>query len=63
MTDQAFVEVLARAVAGDHDAITVILEQYAPLIQHYSSINGILDEDCRQFIHIEVAIKTMKFVI
>ena len=61
--NKKFSDVLARAVAGDHEAIELILEMYAPLIEHHSRINGVVDEDCRQYIMLRVAISISKFVI
>ena len=58
-----FSELLARAVAGDHAAIEEILEMYMPLINNHSRIYGCIDEDCRQYIRMRVAISISKFVI
>lgn len=54
---------ITRAVAGDHDAIEVILEMYKPLINHYSRVYGYIDEDCRQYIMMRIAINISKFKI
>jgi len=60
-----FSELLTRAIAGDHDAIEEILEMYMPLINRYSCIHSpdCLDEDCRQYIMMRIAINISKFVI
>jgi len=58
-----FSGLLIRAVAGDHDAIEEILAIYAPLIDHHSKIDGYIDEDCRQYILMRIAINISKFVI
>lgn len=60
---KSFTELLTRAITGDHDAIEDILEMYAPLINHHSRIYGYIDEDCRQYIMIHIAIKISKFTI
>lgn len=61
--NRSFSELLTKAISGDHDAIEDILEMYAPLINHHSRIYGYIDEDCRQYIMIRIAINISKFVI
>lgn len=61
--NKSFVELLDRAIAGDHDAIEDILEMYAPLIDYHSRIYGYIDEDCRQYIMMRIAINISKFII
>ncbi|MCL2672137.1 MAG: helix-turn-helix domain-containing protein [Clostridiales bacterium] len=61
--DRSFIDLLARAVAGDHDAIEEILKMYMPLFNRHSRINGYLDEDCRQYILLRVAVSISKFII
>lgn len=63
MTPTAFRELLKQAIRGDNDAVEKILLLYMPLINHYSIINGKLDEDCRQHILIHTALSIRKFVI
>lgn len=60
---RSFSDLLARAIAGDHDAVEDILDMYAPLINHHSRIYGYIDEDCRQYIMMRIAINISKFVI
>lgn len=60
---KSFSELLTRAIAGDHNAIEDILKMYAPLINHHSRIYGYIDEDCRQYIMMRIAIKISKFAI
>lgn len=60
---KSFSELLTRAIAGDHDAIENILEMYAPLINHHSRIYGYINEDCRQYIMMRIAIMISKFTI
>ena len=61
--NKSFSDLLTRAIAGDHDAIEDILEMYAPLINHHSRIYGNIDEDCRQYIMMRIAINISKFII
>lgn len=49
MTDAEFRKVLEGAVAGKHSDLEMLLELYQPLINKYSKINGVLDEDLRQY--------------
>ena len=58
-----FSELLIRAIAGDHDSIEDILNIFAPLIDRHSQIGGQLDEDCRQYILMRIAINISKFAI
>jgi len=58
-----FSDLLACAIAGDHDSIENILEVYAPLIDHHSKIEGRIDEDCRQYILMRIVITIAKFKI
>jgi len=60
---ECFSELLVKAIAGDHDAIEEILKIYAPLIDHHSKILGYIDEDCRQYILMRIAISISKFII
>lgn len=63
MTDVEFRSILTAAVAGEHSALKIILEQYSPLINRYSVINGELDEDLRQYILMHIALNIGKFSI
>ena len=63
MSSDEFRQTLERAVAGNHEALERILEMYMPLIDHNSIINGQLDEDCRQYILIHIALNISKFII
>ena len=63
MTNEKFRELLRRAQTGDNEAMTDILEQYIPLINKYSFINGKLDEDLRQNILLEIVKSIKKFVL
>ena len=50
MTEQDFYHLLQGAVAGSHRHLELLLELYMPLINKYSYIDNILDEDLRQYI-------------
>ena len=54
---------LRRAVDGDHEAIMDMLELYRPLIDHHSRVYGHIDEDCRQYIIMQMIIYIAKFKI
>lgn len=57
-----FCSILKRAQSGEHNAIEQLLEIYNPLINHHSLINGVIDEDLRQFLILRflIAVKTFK---
>ena len=61
--NKSFAQLLNKAIAGDHAAIEDILEMYAPLIDYHSRIYGYIDEDCRQYIMMRIAINISKFII
>lgn len=63
MTNIEFRNILTAAVAGEHYALEIILEQYSPLIDQYSVIDGKLDEDLRQYILMHIALNIGKFSI
>lgn len=63
MTRLEFRELLTRAVGGDQEALEEIFRLYKPVIDRYSMINGRLDEDCRQYIWIRIALNIGKFKI
>lgn len=63
MTPREFRELLTRAVSGEHAAVEEILLLYMPLINRNSVIDGRLDEDCRQYILIHIALNIGKFII
>ena len=54
-----FEQMLRRAKAGDHEAITSILLMYRPLLLKYAVINGRLDEDLYQELSI-ILLKAIK---
>ncbi len=61
--NRSFSELLADAIAGNHEAVEDILEMYASLINRYSIINERIDEDCRQYLIMRVAIRLHEFEI
>ena len=63
MTNIEFKNILTAAVAGEHYALEIILEQYSPLINRYSVTDGKLDEDLRQYILMHIALNIGKFSI
>ena len=63
MRQNDFRTILTSAIAGDHDALEVILRMYAPLINRNSIVDGQLDEDLRQYILIHIAQTISKFPI
>ncbi len=63
MRKNDFRTILTSAIAGDHDALEVILRMYAPLINRNSIVEGQLDEDLRQYILIHIAQNISKFPI
>lgn len=63
VTANEFRRLLQSAVAGDHEAVEQILKLYMPLINKNSVIGGRLDEDCRQYILIHIALNIGKFII
>ena len=60
---ESFSNLLVRAIAGNHDAIEEILKIFEPLIDYHSKISGHIDEDCRQYILMRIAINISKFII
>ena len=48
MKHQVFRKMVERAIAGEKEAMEQLLFLCKPLIDHYSYVNGKLDEDCRQ---------------
>ena len=61
MNREQFKMALTSAIAGNHDALEVILKLYAPLIDRASSVDGQMDEDLRQYILIHIAQNISKF--
>ena len=63
MTEQEFYHLLQGAVAGSHRHLELLLELYMTLINKYSYIDNVLDEDLRQYIMMHIALNISKFTI
>ena len=63
MTDKSFRDLLLGAVAVNHSDLEGIMELYEPLINKYSHIDGMYDEDLHQYIMIRIALNISKFSI
>lgn len=63
MTKEEFRAALTKAVAGDAEALADIVELYMPLFEHYSIVEGSLDEDLLQEILIEVFKSITRFKV
>lgn len=61
MKTEQFRVVLLEAIGGSQDALEQLLAMYEPLINKHSMINGVLDEDLRQYILIHIALNISKF--
>lgn len=61
MTNDEFALTLQAAIAGDHEALERILEQYAPLIRKHAYSNGVIDEDLHQYLLMHIALNIHKF--
>ena len=59
MTADEFNDLLQGAIAGKHENLETILQLYMPLINHYSTVGGVLDE----YILIRSALNISKFSI
>lgn len=58
-----FVDILQKAIAGDENAILMILKIYEPLIKSNSKWRGKLDEDLEEYIIIRIIKNIHKFKI
>lgn len=63
MRENDFHEVLSKAIIGDQSSLRIIFDLYMPLINKHSVIDGKIDEDCKQYILIKIALKISKFKI
>lgn len=63
MRKSEFAGVLIKAQKGDHAALDKIFELYMPLIDRHSVVDGRFDEDCKQYIMIQVALQISLFKI
>ena len=48
LSAEEFRKVLESAIAGNKNDIETIIDLYLPLINRFSVINGVIDEDLRQ---------------
>ena len=58
-----FVDILKRAIAGDENAILMILKIYEPLIKSNSKWRGKLEQDLEEYIIIRIIKNIHKFKI
>lgn len=63
MTKEAFEAVLKGAISGNNEDLDILLKLYEPLIRRHCYVNGVLDEDLRQYIWIHIALNIGKFLI
>lgn len=63
MEKREFKAILIEAMAGSNEALEVLFRLYEPLIKKHCYINGILDEDLRQYILIHIALNISKFSV
>jgi len=61
MNCDSFSELLRQAIDGEAEAVNEILRLYMPLINRHSVVDGVFDEDCRQYILLRVAEQIGKF--
>jgi len=61
MIFDSFHELLRQAIDGEPEAVDEILRLYMPLINRNSVVDGVFDEDCRQYILLRVAGQIGKF--
>jgi len=61
MIYDSFSDLLRRAIDGKAEAVDEILRLYMPLINRNSIVDGVFDEDCRQYIMLRVAGQIGKF--
>lgn len=63
MTKSEFAEILTMAIAGHSTALDKIFDLYMPLIDKHSVVDGRFDEDCKQYIMIQIALQISHFKI
>lgn len=61
MSQTDFRMLLIGAMAGIHEDLEKILKMYMPLIERNSYVDGIRDEDLKQYLMIHIALKISKF--
>lgn len=60
---EEFRKALEGAIAGQKNDIETIIDLYLPLINRFSVINGVIDEDLRQDLMIHVVLNLSKFFL
>lgn len=63
MTPDEFRKDLEQAVNGNMCGLEAVLRLYMPMIDRYSRVNGVLDEDLRQYIMLKIVMTISKFEI
>ncbi len=63
MSKEEFRQLLEKAIADDKGAVAAILDLYEPMVIRCATENGILDEDVRQDILLQVLQDISKFKI
>lgn len=61
MEDKEFKNLLEKAMEGDSKALEEIFIMYDPIITKYSRENGIIDNECKEYIKSEISLKIKKF--
>ena len=63
LSAEEFRKVLEGAISGQNNDIQTIIDLYMPLINRFSVINGVIDEDLRQELMIHVVLNLSKFIL
>jgi len=63
MTNKAFAGLLVRAIDGDNEAMSLVLQEYDPLFRRLATAESGLDEDCYQYIRLRAFEMTQRFRI
>ncbi len=61
MKPDEFRRVLELAIAGDNESMEALLILYMPLVNKHCYINGVLDEDMKQYILLHIVKNLKKF--
>lgn len=56
-----FDKTLKRAIAGNADAMADLLSEFEPLIIRYATVNGVVNEDLRHHIIVNIIAGTRNF--
>lgn len=62
LSAEKFRKALEGAIAGQKNDLETIIDLYLPLINCFSMINGVIDEDLRQELMIHVVLNLSKFI-